>query len=193
MITPLRLEHVDRVARLHCETLNGLLTRLGVPAASAFYRGCTRSDIAVGLVDVADGVLRGFVVGSVHPDRLNGDVLRRNPFDTLVSVATGVVTNPSSLTLLLENVRRPEEALYDRQAPSLVYLAVAPEARRAGVGRTLVDAFSERMRAAGAGHYDLSVDEDNASAIAFYERLGFKPIGTYREFGATHRRYRLTL
>jgi GNAT superfamily N-acetyltransferase len=193
MITPLRLEHVDRVARLHCATLTGLLTRLGVQSARAFYQGCTKSDVAVGLVDVVDGVLRGFVLGSLNPDRLNSVALRRNPFGTLVSVVTGVVTHPSSTMLLLESVRRPEEALYDRQAPSLVYLAVTPEARRAGVGRALVDAFSERMRAAGAAHYDLSVDEDNAPAIAFYERLGFKAIGSYREFGATHRRYRLTL
>jgi ribosomal protein S18 acetylase RimI-like enzyme len=61
------------------------------------------------------------------------------------------------------------------------------------VGRTLVDAFSERMRTAGAPHYDLSVDDDNEAAIAFYERLHFRITGKYREFGKLHRRYRLSL
>lgn len=193
MITPLSSEHVDQVATLHSETLTGLLTQLGPAAAAAFYAGCTKSDFAIGLVDVIGGAVRGFVLGAMHPDRLNGEVLRRNPLGTVLSVATGIVTNPSSLPLLFDSMRGAREGGYDEQAPSLVYLSVAPVARRSGVGRTLVDAFSERMRTAGAPHYDLSVDDDNEAAIAFYERLHFRITGKYREFGKLHRRYRLSL
>jgi len=193
MITPLGAEHVGQVARLHDTALTGLLARLGAPAAVAFYSGCTKSRLAIGFVDVVDGNVRGFVVGSMHPDRLNADVLRRNPFGVVLSLASGVVKRPANLSLLFNSVSGGGGAGYDRRAPSLVYLAVAPDGRRAGVGRSLVEAFSARMRAAGAAYYDLSVDDDNASAIAFYEQLGFRVTGSYREFGKLHRRYRLTL
>ena len=47
------------------------------------------------------------------------------------------------------------------------------------------------VRAAAVTSYELSVDEDNADAALFYEKLGFRVVGRYREFGAVHRRYRL--
>ena len=52
-------------------------------------------------------------------------------------------------------------------------LFVREEARRSGLGRTLVEAAFERARARGCKRMDLDVNEDNENALAFYERLGF--------------------
>lgn len=54
---------------------------------------------------------------------------------------------------------------------------VAPEARRTGVGRLLVDAVVDWARAAGATSLRLDVADDNLRAVRFYERLGFEPTG----------------
>ena len=51
-------------------------------------------------------------------------------------------------------------------------LVVAPSARRAGVGRALMDAMAARFRAAGATNWCLNVKVDNAPAIRLYERCG---------------------
>ena len=193
MITPLRAEHARQVAALHCATLTGLLSRLGPAAAEAFYIGCTRTPLAIGMVDVEASVVRGFVLGSLHPDLLQRDVLRKNPIGTLAAVARGILIRPAALIWLLKSFRGPDEGGFDAATPSLVYLSVAPDYRSGGAGRQLVDAFSNAVRTAGTGGYDLSVDEGNASAIAFYERLGFQLVGHYREFGVQHRRYRLAL
>ena len=40
------------------------------------------------------------------------------------------------------------------------------------------------FREAGVVEYELSVDDDNTAAIAFYEKLGFALVGRYAEFGA---------
>jgi ribosomal protein S18 acetylase RimI-like enzyme len=193
MITRLGAEYVSQVAALHQKTLTGLLARLGTHAIAAYYTGCVKSDLAIGLVDVEDGIVRGFVLGSMHPERLNGEAARKNPFGVALSVAAGVAAHPSSMPLLLQSIRGTGGDDFDRHAPSLVYLAVDPRARRAAVGRSVVNAFGERLRMVGAKFYDVSVDDDNAPAIAFYERLGFRVTGTYREFGTLHRRYRVTL
>jgi ribosomal protein S18 acetylase RimI-like enzyme len=52
---------------------------------------------------------------------------------------------------------------------------VAPEARRLGAGRLLLDAAFGWARDAGAKEADLWVTEQNQAAVAFYEAAGFKP------------------
>jgi GNAT-family acetyltransferase (TIGR03103 family) len=60
---------------------------------------------------------------------------------------------------------------------SLWSLAVDPQARVPGVGEALVRTLAERYHARGRSCLDLSVMHDNASAIALYEKLGFRRTG----------------
>ncbi|MDQ1745720.1 MAG: N-acetylglutamate synthase [Pseudonocardiales bacterium] len=50
---------------------------------------------------------------------------------------------------------------------------VAPRHRRSGVAGALMRALSDWARSQGASNCYLQVDEDNADALAFYQRLGF--------------------
>lgn len=59
----------------------------------------------------------------------------------------------------------------------LLTLAVAPPARRRGIGATLLAAFLDRAAAAGAGRAFLEVAADNAAARALYARAGFAEAG----------------
>jgi ribosomal protein S18 acetylase RimI-like enzyme len=52
-------------------------------------------------------------------------------------------------------------------------LYVRDDARRGGVGRTLVAAAIERARARGCRRMELDVNEQNTDALAFYSSLGF--------------------
>ncbi len=56
----------------------------------------------------------------------------------------------------------------------IITLDVRADHRRGGVGRALLEETIRRLRQAGAGETVLEVDMRNASAIAFYERLGFR-------------------
>ena len=53
-------------------------------------------------------------------------------------------------------------------------LVVGHEARRQGTGRTLIQAALEWARAQGCSEVEVSTDQDNADAQAFYRRLGFE-------------------
>jgi ribosomal protein S18 acetylase RimI-like enzyme len=52
-------------------------------------------------------------------------------------------------------------------------LYVAPEARREGVGRKLVEAVVDRARERGCRRVELDVSSENPAAMALYRSLGF--------------------
>lgn len=62
---------------------------------------------------------------------------------------------------------------------SLWCLAVDPRASQPGIGEALVRRLAELFQARGAAFLDLSVLHDNTSAIALYEKLGFKRIPVF--------------
>jgi ribosomal-protein-alanine N-acetyltransferase len=64
----------------------------------------------------------------------------------------------------------------------LLTLAVAPEARRRGLGRKLVARFLYQARLRGAATAFLEVAEDNGPAQALYRRAGFAESGRRRGY-----------
>lgn len=190
MIIPFGLDHVDQVARLHCATLTGLLSKLGEAAARAFYTGCVRSGSAISFVYLREGKVCGFVIGSVRPGELKRAVVRKNLMATIGGIFLGVLRRPATLVPLMKSFKGPDEGNYDSRGPELTYLAVSAECRGGGIGENLVERFTQAMREAGILAYELSVDDVNMRGAAFYEERGFKLVGHYREFGIMHRRYR---
>ena len=58
----------------------------------------------------------------------------------------------------------------------ILNLSVVPDARREGLGRTLLQRFVDDASRAGAEHVFLEVRVSNAPAIALYESAGFEPV-----------------
>lgn len=63
---------------------------------------------------------------------------------------------------------------FDGHRGWVYYLAVSPEQRRTGLGRALMAAAEDWLRARGAPKLQLMVREDNAAALDFYEALGLE-------------------
>jgi len=63
-------------------------------------------------------------------------------------------------------------------------VAVLPAARRAGIGRRLVDHMLAAGRARGLTRVTLEVRRDNVAAIALYERLGFTLLASRKRYYA---------
>lgn len=61
-------------------------------------------------------------------------------------------------------------------------IAVAPDARRSGIGRLLLDAALARVRERGARECFLEVRESNAAARALYESFGFVVIDRRKRY-----------
>lgn len=61
-------------------------------------------------------------------------------------------------------------------------VAVAPEARRQGIGRDLVKELMARAAVLGLAFVTLEVRCSNAAAIALYEKQGFVPVGKRKNY-----------
>ncbi len=59
----------------------------------------------------------------------------------------------------------------------MMNLAVAPEYRRMGIGKMLVETLVEHLRDAGNTCLTLEVRQSNAQAIGLYSKLGFVQVG----------------
>ena len=82
---------------------------------------------------------------------------------------------------------RPQGFLLGRSVSDeaeLLTLAVAPEARRMGLGRTLLAEFAHTSTARGGREAFLEVASDNAPAIALYASAGWQRAGTRRDYYA---------
>ena len=64
----------------------------------------------------------------------------------------------------------------------LLTLAIAPEARRLGLGRKLLARFLYQARLRGAETAYLEVAADNAAALALYRQAGFSEAGRRRGY-----------
>jgi ribosomal-protein-alanine N-acetyltransferase len=64
----------------------------------------------------------------------------------------------------------------------ILTLAVKPDARRQGLGRTLVEAAAIVAAQGGAEAFFLEVASDNAAAIALYDAAGFERAGARRGY-----------
>jgi ribosomal protein S18 acetylase RimI-like enzyme len=62
---------------------------------------------------------------------------------------------------------------FDGHRGWVYYLAVDPDARLGGLGRRMMEAAEEWLRARGAPKLNLLVREENAGVAVFYERLGY--------------------
>ena len=66
-------------------------------------------------------------------------------------------------------------------------IAVAPEHRRRGVARTMLDHLFQATSGHGHRGYTLEVRVSNAGAIKLYEELGFRPRGVRRGYYTDNR------
>ena len=64
---------------------------------------------------------------------------------------------------------------FDGHRGWVYYLAVAPDRRRAGLGRRLMHAAEAWLRECGAPKLQLMVRDSNVEALDFYRALGLEP------------------
>ncbi len=63
---------------------------------------------------------------------------------------------------------------YDGVRSWVYHLAVAPDERRQGLGRRMIEEMEIRLRALGAPKLNLQVRAGNEAVVRFYEKLGYE-------------------
>ncbi len=180
-VRPMTESDVETVVRLHQAAFaDSYMTTFGERFLSAFYQALITHPAGVGWV-AADGSDRpvGFCVGGSDDARsIARDMLRRRPFSFLWPALLNVLRSPRRLARLLQLARNYFGPRVDAgEVPStalLMQIAVAESLRGSGAAERMVEAFLGEMRDRGVGTVSLGVEAENARAIAFYRRLGFR-------------------
>ncbi len=113
---------------------------------------------------------------------LHGRCFPTHPRPWSAAEFADLLGNPLNFLLI-----RPQGFLLGRSVADeaeLLTLAVAPEARRMGLGRALLAEFAQTSRARGARDAFLEVASDNAAAIALYACDGWAEQGLRRNYYA---------
>lgn len=194
-ISKLNLSGLARLTALHCAVMHGLLTDLGRPVVRQYYTSAQTDASVLGLCALSpDGSMLGWAMGSPDPAALIAR-LHQPPVWFARQMGRLALTRPGVFLVLLRSIfsASPANRLLGGQV-ELTYIGVSPEVRGLGLGTTLLERFIAQARLAGYASVMLSVETDNASAVALYTNSGFRITQTFAEgpYNRHRMEYRLT-
>lgn len=185
VVRPMRHRDQGFAAQLHQAALpHGFFGRLGTGFLSAYHESFMASPHAVAYIAETRHGRVGYLVGTFGPH--NAWVLRNRGAKLAGRGALALLARPRELAFFLRTrtaayarrvaqVGRSKSAHRRTNSPAvLTHVAVVPEARGDGVGETLVEAFMEAARKAGADRACLVTLAGEHGAGRFYRRLGWQ-------------------
>jgi ribosomal protein S18 acetylase RimI-like enzyme len=180
---------IRQLAVLHQSVMHTLLSDLGLPIVWRYYQIAHTDPETVGCCAVSGKIL-GWAIGSPHPDRITSRLRTPIPWFGLQLLRI-TWTRPIALWQLISSVLSSGQPEMKPGAIELTYIAVAADQRGRGLGNQLLNAFLEASRSRGYRSVVLSVEKENDSAIALYEKAGFKIVRTFSE--GRYQRHRMEL
>ncbi len=191
-LTEMNDTQLEQLAAIHRSVMHTLLSDLGLPIILKYYQAA-RSDLSVvGICAIGpSNEIMGWAMGSPDPAGVNAKV--RQPLSWfLPQMLQLLVKHPLVFKQLITSaLSSSTEMERNSRAIELTYIAVAPTYLGTGLGRRLLNTYIEQCRLKGYHSVVLSVEEENKSAIALYEKAGFKVIRIFTE--GRYRRHRMEL
>lgn len=205
-IAPAEAEHFAGMAEAHLAAFPGeFLTLLGPAFLRAFYGYFSRRPDGISLVALDEaGRLIGLVTGGAPA--LRSKFLRRHLARFLATAFVKSFVHDRVRRRMAEHfvgglkaIGRKLRLVPPSAAPAppddppgtwsnLLSICTAPEARGRGVGKALLEAYRAESARRGYKTMRLSVHNDNPSAIALYQKCGWRAVlttqrGTYFKRG----------
>ena len=191
-LSQLDADGIKRLAALHQSVMRTLLSDLGMSTVLRYYQVAPNDPSVIGICAISpSGEMLGWALGSPHPDKLNSRL--RTPLAWFLSQMLRLAfTRPLVLRQLISSVLRSfTHQDMEPGAIELTYIGVASDQRGKGWGKELLNAFMEASRLNGYRLVIVSVEIENTSAVALYEKAGFKIIETFWE--GRYQRHRMEL
>ncbi|HUI89106.1 MAG TPA: GNAT family N-acetyltransferase [Anaerolineales bacterium] len=172
---------LEQLAALHQSVMHNLLTDLGYSIILRYYQIARSDPSVIGFYALsASREFLGWVVGSPDPRALNTRL--QTPwiwlFGQMLRIA---VTKPGVLLQMWLSVFHAAQSQLAPRTVELTYIGVAPGVQGNGIGRALLDAFTEASRSLGYCSMELSTEIDNLHALALYEKTGFAVKRIFKE------------
>jgi len=191
-LADLKENEVQQLAVAHRANMHTLLSELGVPIIQKYYQVAQSDPRVIGVCTFSQsGEILGWGMGSPYPDVINNKL--REPLSWFISQMIRLLfTSPTTISQLISSILTTSKVpALGASAVELTYIAVASSQRGQGVGKELIKVFIEASRKAGYHSIELSVETDNAPALALYTRMGFAITQTFTE--GRYQRHRMEL
>ena len=191
-LADLKENELQQLAVAHRANMHTLLSDLGIPIIQKYYQVARSDPRVIGVcIFSQSGELLGWGMGSPYPDAINNK-LRKPLLWFVLQMVRLLFTSPTVIIQLISSILSISKApVLGVSAVELTYIAVASSQRGQGLGGELIKAFIEASRKAGYHSIELSVETDNAPALALYKRMGFGIIQTFTE--GRYQRHRMEL
>jgi ribosomal protein S18 acetylase RimI-like enzyme len=181
---------VSAIVQLHTICLPHFdLVDPGPAFLRSFYSFVLHDPRGLLLVSEHDHKLAGFVAGFSDPAHLY-DAIAFQKLRIFAAASACLVRHPIQLPKLLGDLHRARRLKYEsagcsETACELVTIAVQPRLRRQGHGKALILALAEAANRNRMTQVCVHIRPNDDGMGAFYRRLGFTPLRTFKMFDTT--------
>jgi len=177
----MELDNCRSVVDIHMRSFRGFfLTFMGRPFLNLFYGATLADPSGVAYVARDESKISGFVCGTTEPDGFYKRLLKNHLLGFFWASLQGFLRKPSILPRLLRAFSMPGQPLPAENCATLMSIAVDPDCQGQGVGKLLVSAFLDEVKARGSQYVNLTTDAaDNEGTNHFYQSIGFELFRSY--------------
>ncbi len=164
-----------QVAELHSAAIDqGFLSQLGPNFLSLLYEVIDKSPTSILIISKENGLVRGFVCGTVGLGPVYRSLLRRLP--SLALALLPLIASPKKILRVFEILRHisktPEE---DLPLAELLSIAVTPAVRGSRLATQLYEGLRKAFGDMGIPEFRIVVGKTLGPAQAFYRKMGAMP------------------
>lgn len=177
LIRRAKLKDIDDIVGIHTRSFSSFfLTILGKKFLRLLYSELLNENGNVFFVHISDkNKITGFVVGVTNQTGLYKRLAKKRWFAFAIASSYSAIQNPRIIPRLFRALTYSKNVSKFACPTLLMSLAVSPDEKGKGIGRSLVKEFILEMSNLGISHVCLTTDRDNnQSANLFYQKLGFR-------------------
>ena len=177
---------VDSIVAIHNQAFpNFFLTTLGNRFLRLYYKCMCNSRDAVTLCAIDEGTLVGFSSTALKSAGFNTKLIKQNSVIFVMEAIKLLFTKPTALVRLVKNFTKKSSDMEDNgDYAELFSIGVLPLCQGKDVGSLLLSRNERMIREMGGGkRLSLTTDKNNnESAIAFYQRNGYKVLYEFKAY-----------
>jgi RimJ/RimL family protein N-acetyltransferase len=183
-IRPMQFRDAPRVAELHAAAMgSSLWAQLGTAFLTNLYRALVDVPSFLGFVYVEDGVVQGFIAGSIDTRAMYGEVMRRRWAFLAPVAALGVLRRPWVARQLVGTGRYFGQSGAEDVPGESLFCSFVPELRGKRVSGHVNKVLFDELRARRHERVKITTEADNEAANRQLRSWGFEDAGRFRFYG----------
>lgn len=168
MIKDLKLPDIPLAARLHYQTLDGLLSQLGLTFLEKYYTCSLLIPQMWTIVEKKNDHIIGLVSATTKVKGLNKRIILKDIRGFIVLFLNIFITHPQ---LIIKTIKTFTYPGFSGDIPELLTMIVDKKYQKKGIGRKLFDKCAEEFKKRGIKKFRISA-YDKLPANGFYLHLG---------------------